>query len=827
MNKYQFLLDIAIVSIIFLSSNRSWGQPNVCLEQLDTSLITIPWGQPQINQSVGKNVLQINEQSYSRGLGLHAACKFWIETRGATRFSGAVGIDDESLGTVASAQMTIYGDGALLWESPVFKAGQPANRFDLDISSIQKILIEISDGGDGINSDHIDIVDAIFEVNGNPPRLIETPLPPDRWILGQKHDIEWNVAHEERLPHQDFIELSGRKVSFVLTYQVNPDKTLEINRRLIWPALRTIPNDTHASLIHDFPKELFYKIESNGNSILPETVNQIIIHGLVTIRSTLTNGLHMERLLMPSMNKGYVVEIVRITNPTKDSVTLTFTPPHYEYKTASEKGVYGSYVLDILADFEPSITLLPGADHTCSLFFRGRKLNELPEQGNAQQELQVRQQYVNSLFESLILECPDPIITQTFNFTKLRGTESVFQTQGGYMFAPGGERYYAAIWANDNAEYQGPFAPFIGDYYANEAALNAYRHFARFMNNEFKPIPSSIIAEGVSIWNGAGDRGDAAMIAYGAARYALARGSQDVARELWPLIKWCLEYCQRQKNTQGVIASDCDELEHRFPAGKANLCTSALAYDAYRSAAMLANTLHLNSYISDKYQQEANALKENIIRYFAAEVEGFQTWQYYEGNTVLRAWICIPLTTGITDRMDGTLAALFSPRLWTRNGLATQAGARTFWDRSTLYALRGVFTVGKTDLGLEKFHYYSERRLLGEHVPYPVEAWPEGNQRHLAAESALYCRVITEGLFGIRPTGFGQFECAPYLPSSWDKMALKHIKLFDRDFDIVSERTSDGFAVTIQSPQQPPVVYRWNGTTPLKITLDQHGLLDK
>ena len=37
----------------------------------------------------------------------------------------------------------------------------------------------------------------------------------------------------------------------------------------------------------------------------------------------------------------------------------------------------------------------------------------------------------------------------------------------------------------------------------------------------------------------------------------------------------------------------------------------------------------------------------------------------------------------------------------------------------------------------------------GEHVPYPVEAWPEGNQRHLSAESALYCRIFTEGLFGL------------------------------------------------------------------------------
>ena len=63
----------------------------------------------------------------------------------------------------------------------------------------------------------------------------------------------------------------------------------------------------------------------------------------------------------------------------------------------------------------------------------------------------------------------------------------------------------------------------------NRSALNAFRHFARFMNAEYRPIPSSIIAEGDDIWNGAGDRGDAAMIAYGAARYALARGERNLS----------------------------------------------------------------------------------------------------------------------------------------------------------------------------------------------------------------------------------------------------------------------------------------------------------
>ena len=84
------------------------------------------------------------------------------------------------------------------------------------------------------------------------------------------------------------------------------------------------------------------------------------------------------------------------------------------------------------------------------------------------------------------------------------------------------------------------------------------------MNPEYEKIPSSIIAEGIDVWGGAGDRGDAAMVAYGASRYALARGDKAEAEELWPLIEWCLEYCHRNLNDKGVVASDSDELEGRF-----------------------------------------------------------------------------------------------------------------------------------------------------------------------------------------------------------------------------------------------------------------------
>jgi hypothetical protein len=374
------------------------------------------------------------------------------------------------------------------------------------------------------------------------------------------------------------------------------------------------------------------------------------------------------------------------------------------------------------------------------------------------------------------------------------------------LHGPGGGQYYAAVWANDQAEYANPFFAFLGDPTATESAMASFRLFARFMNPEYKAIPSSITGEGDTFWHGAGDRGDAAMIAYGAARFALANGKRETAEELWPLIEWCLEFSRRKVTSDGVVASDSDELEGRFPAGKANLCTASLYYDALLSAAMLGKELGKPSEQLSAYDQQARSMRDAIERYFGANVEGFNTYRYYDGNAVLRAWICIPLTVGIYDRADDTVKALFSPRLWTADGLATEAGKPTFWDRSTLYALRGVFAAGATRQALDYLTYYSNRRLLGDHVPYPIEAWPENNQRHLSAESALYCRIYTEGFFGIRPTGFRAFTITPRLPDRWPAMKLSNVHAFGDTFDLSVTRADGGkLKIDLTRDGKPPV----------------------
>jgi len=627
-----------------------------------------------------------------------------------------------------------------------------------------------------------------------------------RWTLDANGGITWNV--QPGSGHQDQIEMSGRKVSLIATYGVDTEAHLVLRRQIVFPLLRTIPNDTFASLTYFFGDDASPRVLVDGR-VEHEIVRSFSHKGIMTVSSVLgkEQNVVLTRRLFPSTIQQFVLERLTFSNVSSKPLRLEVERTEKIASTNPADGVYGGYVIAARV-LEPGERLLnPGQATTFDLVFSGRKAGESDMIPDGTAEEMARRDLILSYLSKLQLETPDPVLNRAFAFAKIRTAESVYETKGGLMHGPGGGSYYAAIWANDQAEYANPFFPFLGDATANASAVNAFRLFASYMNPEYKAIPSSIIAEGTSFWNGAGDRGDMAMIAYGASRFALAYGDRATAEKLWPLIEWCLEYCRRHINADGVVASDSDELEGRFPAGKANLNTSSLYYDALNSAAMLGRDLHVvRQDQSDDYARRAMQIRAAIEQYFGRKVEGFQTYRYYAGNDVLRAWICTPLTVGISNRSAGTIEALFSPHLWTPDGLATQAGEKTFWDRASLYALRGALAAGETQRALSFLTYYSNRRLLGEHVPYAVEAWPEGNQRHLAAESALYCRIYTEGLFGIRPTGLRSFDLTPRLPVEWTVMKLSKVQAFGHSFDVAVSRKGEKIEIDVTAAGQKPFI---------------------
>ena len=110
----------------------------------------------------------------------------------------------------------------------------------------------------------------------------------NRWQIAEDGSINWLV--DGRIPHYDHIEMSGEKVSAVLRYGVNSNGSFSLERSVVWPMLRTIPNDTHASLTRRFAHDFLAPVMVDRLTLNNEKVESIRLDGKLTVKSRFTVG---------------------------------------------------------------------------------------------------------------------------------------------------------------------------------------------------------------------------------------------------------------------------------------------------------------------------------------------------------------------------------------------------------------------------------------------------------------------------------------------------------------------------------------------------------
>ncbi|TGV04618.1 six-hairpin glycosidase-like protein [Flavivirga rizhaonensis] len=613
------------------------------------------------------------------------------------------------------------------------------------------------------------------------------------WKITDKNEIQFDFTQKGNLPYSDNIEMAGKRVAGIVSYAVDTLGKLTLEREIFFPQLHEFKNsedtwfhDYRAYLQGIYSDELLPKLYINNEEFVPGSLSKIAINGILNFEhKTSKNGIALTRALFPSMDERLFVEMWTVKNTTNSTLNITSGNSSLSFEDFGAKGKYSRKVISEAPD---NFTLKAGEEKSFAIKIMAKMENEEFPSEKIEAVLEKRNDFLAEMKKTLQLETPNEALNTLFEFSKIRASESIFESELGLIHSPGGGRYYVGIWANDQAEYINPFFPYLEYDIGNQSAMNTFRAFAKETNPEFNKIRYSFEIEGL-VKPFLKDRGDAAMIAYGAAHYAMALGDIEIANELWPLIQWCLEYCHRQLNEEGVVLSESDEMEGRIETGNANLSTSSLYYGALDLAVHLGRSLGKPKSVLKKYKDNAKNLNQSVESYFGANVEGLDTYKYYKEHKYLRHWICLPLVVGINKRKEATIEALFD-RLWTDNGVHVEKNSdneeisKIFWDRGTLYALRGTFFSGEVEQSLEKLVQFSEKRLIGNRVPYVVEAYPEGGMAHLSAESALYCRVFIEGMFGIVPTGLKSFKFTPRLPESWNFMELNNIKAFGEDFSI-------------------------------------------
>ncbi|MBQ2850130.1 MAG: hypothetical protein IJE77_06575, partial [Thermoguttaceae bacterium] len=110
-------------------------------------------------------------------------------------------------------------------------------------------------------------VSTVGAVRAEEPSAAKTETTSTRWTLEPDGGIAWTDFSAARVPHNDHLEASGERVSTVFRYGVDEKGAFRLNRSVVWPMLRTIPNNTHASLTIRFDYDLPSKITLDGKPL--------------------------------------------------------------------------------------------------------------------------------------------------------------------------------------------------------------------------------------------------------------------------------------------------------------------------------------------------------------------------------------------------------------------------------------------------------------------------------------------------------------------------------------------------------------------------------
>lgn len=158
----------------------------VYLDSLNLANMSSGWQSPMANMSVGNHTITLSGKTYAHGVGTHATSIAKINLTGqAKSFQATVGLDDEA-NAPGSIQFVVRVDGKVAAQTPIMHKGDAPQDINVDLTGAKSMILEVNDGGDGIDNDHADWADAKFiMVDGSSyqPVIIAAPVEPGRLVI--------------------------------------------------------------------------------------------------------------------------------------------------------------------------------------------------------------------------------------------------------------------------------------------------------------------------------------------------------------------------------------------------------------------------------------------------------------------------------------------------------------------------------------------------------------------------------------------------------------------------------------------------------------------
>ena len=131
------------------------------LEETEIVRMRSGFGEAKAGKSVDGKALTIGGRVFAHGVGTHAPSTYTVPCGGkAIRFEALVGIDDEVGADRGSCVFRVMANGRTVAEVRAERG--KALPITADLAGARKVVLEVSDGGDGNYYDHADWAEAFF-----------------------------------------------------------------------------------------------------------------------------------------------------------------------------------------------------------------------------------------------------------------------------------------------------------------------------------------------------------------------------------------------------------------------------------------------------------------------------------------------------------------------------------------------------------------------------------------------------------------------------------------------------------------------------------------
>jgi hypothetical protein len=168
----------------------------------------------------------------------------------------------------------------------------------------------------------------------------------NRWAIQPDGKTIRMEVSKEKLPHSDHVEMSGKMMATVLYWGVDEQARFTVDRSLVFPMLRTVPNNTHASLMIRQGLDVVSQLRINNNNRLFFRTKYVELNGLMRVveeHRASTYGLEVERVIFPTMEQQMMCEHYVLRNTGTIAYALQIPELNQVITTDAARGVKGSY----------------------------------------------------------------------------------------------------------------------------------------------------------------------------------------------------------------------------------------------------------------------------------------------------------------------------------------------------------------------------------------------------------------------------------------------------------------------------------------------------